>query len=100
MGGRQPLNLLIIDERTTFKIICYCLWCKLAGMPAVINLALLRNLVNNKPATLDGVEVGEALRRLEAAGADVVGLNCSRGPATMLPLFENLEKGSIKVRLI
>lgn len=69
------------------------------GMPAVINLALLRNLVNDKPATLDGVEVGEALRRLEAAGADVVGLNCSRGPATMLPLFENLEKGSIKVPL-
>ena len=68
-------------------------------MPAVINLSIHRNRVNDKPATLDGVEVGEALRRLEAAGADVVGLNCARGPATMLPLFENLEKGSIKVRL-
>ena len=27
-------------------------------------------------------------RRLEDAGADVVGLNCIRGPATMLPMLE------------
>ena len=27
----------------------------------------------------------EARRRLQDAGADVVGLNCSRGPATMRP---------------
>ena len=30
--------------------------------------------------------------RLEAAGADVVGLNCSRGPRTMLPLLEEVRK--------
>src|SRR5262249_32162942 len=29
----------------------------------------------------------ESCRRLEAAGADVVGLNCIRGPATMLPVL-------------
>ncbi|MDQ2802171.1 MAG: homocysteine S-methyltransferase family protein, partial [Pseudomonadota bacterium] len=29
----------------------------------------------------------EACRRLEAAGADVVGLNCIRGPRTMLPFL-------------
>ncbi|WP_291796148.1 homocysteine S-methyltransferase family protein [Brevibacterium sp.] len=33
----------------------------------------------------DGVSVVETAKRLEQAGADVVGLNCFRGPATMLP---------------
>ena len=34
----------------------------------------------------------EACRRLEDAGADVVGLNCSRGPATMLPAIAQIRK--------
>jgi betaine-homocysteine S-methyltransferase len=52
-----------------------------AGLPSVIMLTLHR-----EPATREGVPVLEALRRLAGAGADVVGLNCARGPATMLPL--------------
>jgi betaine-homocysteine S-methyltransferase len=40
-------------------------------------------------ATPEGWSAAEVCRRLEAAGADVVGLNCGRGPATMLgPLRE------------
>ena len=37
--------------------------------------------------TLDDVPIPEALRQLEELGADVVGLNCGRGPHTMLPLL-------------
>ena len=55
---------------------------KAAGLPAVINLAIFRD-----PVTRDGLSPAEAARRLEDAGADVVGLNCVRGPATMLPLL-------------
>jgi betaine-homocysteine S-methyltransferase len=55
---------------------------KQAGLPAVITLAIHR-----EPLTLEGYTPAEACRRLEAAGADVVGLNCIRGPATMLPLL-------------
>jgi methionine synthase I (cobalamin-dependent) len=55
---------------------------KRAGLDCVATLAIFR-----EPVTFDGVEVVEACRRLEAAGADVVGLNCMRGPATMLPLL-------------
>ena len=55
---------------------------KAAGLPAVINLAIFRN-----PLTREGLTPAEACKRLEDAGADVVGLNCSRGPATMLPLL-------------
>src|SRR5947208_646072 len=32
-------------------------------------------------------QLEEPCERLEAAGADVVGLNCSRGPETMLPML-------------
>jgi betaine-homocysteine S-methyltransferase len=56
-----------------------------AGKPAVITLAVPREGVLR-----EGWSVGEVARRLEAAGADVVGLNCSRGPATMLPLLREI----------
>jgi betaine-homocysteine S-methyltransferase len=52
---------------------------KRAGLPAVVTLAMHREGLR------DGVPVEESARQLEQAGADVVGLNCARGPATMLP---------------
>src|SRR5215207_6855677 len=42
--------------------------------------------------TIDGHELDEACRRVEEAGADVVGLNCSRGPATMLPILQRVRE--------
>jgi betaine-homocysteine S-methyltransferase len=56
-----------------------------AGMPAVITLAIHR-----APETREGWTPEDACRRLEDAGADVVGLNCIRGPQTMLPLLERV----------
>lgn len=56
-----------------------------AGMPAVVTL-----VVDRSADMRDGPPLAEAVRRLADAGADVVGLNCSRGPATMLPLLEPL----------
>ena len=52
--------------------------------------------VDGEPASLDGVKLSEAFPRLEAAGADVLGLNCIRGPDTILPLMEKI-KPLIKV---
>lgn len=43
---------------------------------------------SKKEVTFDGVPIPEALARLESEGADVVTLNCARGPKTMLPLIE------------
>jgi betaine-homocysteine S-methyltransferase len=42
--------------------------------------------------TREGWTLGDAFRRLEDAGADVVGLNCMRGPATMLPLLTEIRE--------
>jgi betaine-homocysteine S-methyltransferase len=53
-----------------------------AGLECVATLAIFRD-----PVTFDGIPVAQACRRLADAGAGVVGLNCMRGPQTMLPLL-------------
>jgi betaine-homocysteine S-methyltransferase len=58
---------------------------KRSGKPAVITLAVPR-----EGRMRDGWTVTEACKRLQDAGADVVGLNCARGPATMLPLLREV----------
>lgn len=55
------------------------------GLPTVVTLS-----VHREESMFDGVDIVEACRRLDAAGADVVGLNCQRGPASMLPLIERI----------
>jgi betaine-homocysteine S-methyltransferase len=56
-----------------------------AGVPAVITLA-----IHQEPATREGWSPEDACKRLEDAGAAVVGLNCIRGPRTMLPLLKRI----------
>ena len=58
---------------------------KYSKVPAVITFAIHR-----EPLTREGLTPAEACRRLEAAGADVVGINCHRGPSTMLPLVREI----------
>jgi betaine-homocysteine S-methyltransferase len=54
------------------------------GLPSLVSFA------SSSDRTIDGYEFAEACRRLEDQGADVVGLNCSRGPQTMLPIVERI----------
>ncbi len=56
-----------------------------AGLDAVVTLA-----IHQAPETREGWSPAEACRRLADAGATVVGLNCIRGPRTMLPLLEEI----------
>jgi betaine-homocysteine S-methyltransferase len=58
---------------------------KETGLPAVITLA-----VHRAPETREGWTPEDACKRLEDAGADVVGLNCIRGPKTLFPLIEKV----------
>ncbi|HEY1324588.1 MAG TPA: homocysteine S-methyltransferase family protein, partial [Streptosporangiaceae bacterium] len=53
-----------------------------AGLPAVVTLAVHRDGMMR-----DGVSPEDACRQAEQAGAAVVGLNCTRGPRTMLPVL-------------
>jgi betaine-homocysteine S-methyltransferase len=56
--------------------------CKQLGLPAVVTFASVQ-----PTTTYDGYDYVDACRILADNGATVVGLNCSRGPATMLPLL-------------
>src|SRR3546814_3486392 len=74
-----------VEEGADFLIAETIDWCgeaeialdvmKRTGLPTVVTLSVHRD-----EQMFDGVSVVEACRRLEAAGADVVGLNCQRGP--------------------
>lgn len=55
-----------------------------SGLPAIVTFA------STQDTTLDGFELEDACRNVADAGADVVGLNCSRGPETMLPILERV----------
>ena len=50
---------------------------KATGLPAVVTIA---PMAENR--MMDGIEIVETCKELEARGADVVGMNCFRGPAT------------------
>jgi betaine-homocysteine S-methyltransferase len=59
--------------------------CQALGLPAMVTFAS-----PGLTTTYDGHHYVEACRILADAGAAIVGLNCSRGPVTMLPLLERI----------
>jgi methionine synthase I (cobalamin-dependent) len=54
-------------------------------LPAMVTLATVQ-----RNHTRDGYNYVEACKILADHGADIVGLNCDRGPATMLPIIEHV----------
>jgi betaine-homocysteine S-methyltransferase len=66
---------------------------KKAKQTAVITLAM-----HKADVTRENWTVADTCKRLADAGADVVGLNCIRGPATMLPLLREIRR-SVKTHM-
>jgi len=60
---------------------------KRANKTAVITLAM-----HQADVTRENWTIADACKRIADAGADVVGLNCIRGPATMMPLLREARK--------
>lgn len=58
-----------------------------SGLPVVLTLAPMAF-----QEMADGVGIVETAQRLEDGGADVVGLNCFRGPETMLPWLRQIRE--------
>jgi len=54
-------------------------------LPAMVTLATVQH-----DQTRDGYDYVEACKILADHGADIVGLNCDRGPETMLPIIEKI----------
>jgi len=57
------------------------------GLPAMVTFATVQ-----PECTYDGYPYVEACRRVADAGATIVGLNCSRGPATMMALLVEIRE--------
>jgi betaine-homocysteine S-methyltransferase len=74
----------IIAETFSYaaEAILACEAIKRAKATAVVTMT-----IHQEPRTREGLLPEEACKRLEGAGADVVGLNCCRGLRTMLPLL-------------
>jgi len=60
---------------------------KHSKVPAVVTFAIHR-----EDKVREGWNAAQTCQRLEAAGADVVGLNCSRGPKTMMTPLKHIRK--------
>jgi betaine-homocysteine S-methyltransferase len=60
---------------------------KEAGLTAIVTLSIHR-----EGEVREGWSPEDTCARLEQAGADVVGLNCIRGPQTMLPLIARIRE--------
>jgi len=59
--------------------------CAELRLPAMVTFASVQG-----ETTYDGYRYVDACKRLADHGAAIVGLNCSRGPETMLPLLEEI----------
>jgi betaine-homocysteine S-methyltransferase len=59
------------------------------GLPAMVTLA-----PTQPDRTRDGYGYAEACRILAAEGAQIVGLNCDRGPQTMMPLLAGIREAA------
>jgi betaine-homocysteine S-methyltransferase len=58
---------------------------KAAGVTSVVTFA-----IHKQGTTREGTSPADACKLLEDKGADVVGLNCALGPATMLPALKSV----------
>ena len=56
-----------------------------AGLPSMVTMSY-----ENEPKSYEGDGVGDCMRRLADAGADIVGVNCLRNPETTLPLMREV----------
>lgn len=62
----------VLEAKLAVKVI------KEAGLPAVVTMILTKD-----SSTRDGFTMTDMARELEQSGAEVVGLNCGRGPGTI-----------------
>jgi len=60
---------------------------KKSGLPAVLTISPMGENIMR-----DGVSVVDTCKELEQRGADVVGMNCFRGPNTMMPFLKKIRK--------
>ena len=78
---------MLVGETFYFAEEAYCALevMKSSGLPCVLTIAPMGENIMR-----DGVTPLDTCKELEQLGADVVGLNCFRGPETMLPYIKDI----------
>jgi betaine-homocysteine S-methyltransferase len=66
---------------------------KKTGLPVMVTISF-----EKEPRTSDGKTAADAARALVDAGADIVGVNCLRGPELTLPFLDEMRK-AVKAHL-
>ena len=79
---------MLIGETFYYAEEAYCALevMKSSGLPSVLTIAPMGENIMR-----DGVSIIDTCKELEQRGADVVGLNCFRGPETMLPYIKEIK---------
>lgn len=62
------------------------------NIPAVVTMTVYNRAADGTFKTLDGVPIGAALKELLDDGATLVGINCTRGPESMLEVIKDVVK--------
>ena len=57
------------------------------GLPSVITIAPMGENIMR-----DGISIVDTCKELEQQGGEVIGMNCHRGPATMMPYIKKIRK--------
>ncbi len=80
---------MLIGETFYYAEEAYCALdvMKRTGLPCVVTIAPMGENVMR-----DGPDPVETCRELEQRGADVVGMNCFRGPTTMMPYLREIRR--------
>ncbi|XP_033116870.1 betaine--homocysteine S-methyltransferase 1-like [Anneissia japonica] len=66
------------------------------GLPAVATIPIYQNVIDGEVATLDNIKLSNAVKMLEDAGADVIGLNCARGPEMTMKIMDIVKENCKK----
>jgi methionine synthase I (cobalamin-dependent)/5,10-methylenetetrahydrofolate reductase len=87
-GPGVGVDLLIIETITALNEAEQAILAAKQVAPAIPIIAMVT--VDEEVNCLDGASPEQAAARLAAAGADVIGCNCSTGPATVLTAIERM----------
>ncbi|MGC8763569.1 MAG: bifunctional homocysteine S-methyltransferase/methylenetetrahydrofolate reductase [Acidobacteriota bacterium] len=89
LAAAEPDLFVVETQSSVLEALFFLEACREAAphLPVLVSLT-----VGREGRTFFGDSPVEGLRRLAAAGADVVGLNCSQGPADLLPFVEEMAR--------
>ncbi|XP_067675054.1 betaine--homocysteine S-methyltransferase 1-like [Haliotis asinina] len=86
-GGADFILAETFSEYPEARLALECIQKYGQGIPAVVNI-----VPHVSSTTFDGQTFGAACRKLEEAGAAVVGVNCCRGPTTIIPVVKEIRQ--------